>query len=73
MEAQKPTLQHLVDQALWNQTDLMRESGLSQNTIRTLLKGEEAVKRITLLRALAVINERLGTAYTPETVNAPYN
>ena len=70
---QKPTLQQLADQALMSQADLIYESGLSQNTIRTLLRGEEAVKRITLLRALAVINEKLGTAYTPETVNAPYN
>ena len=70
---QKPTLQQLADQALMSQADLIYESGLSQNTIRTLLKGEEAVKRITLLRALAVINGKLGTSYTPETVNAPYN
>lgn len=70
---QKPTLQQLIDQALMTQADLIHESGLSQNTIRTLLKREEAVKRITLLRALAVINEKLGTAYTPETVDAPYN
>lgn len=67
----RPTMRELADQALLTQTDIVKKSNLSVNTVASILRGEE-VKRITLLRALAVINRKLGTDYTLKTVDAPY-
>ena len=67
-----PTFRALAEEALLNQTDISRQAEVSPQIARKLFEGR-TVRRYLLVQALAVINEKLETAYTPETVNAPYN
>lgn len=66
-----PTFKELAEEALLNQTDISRQAPVSPQIARKLFDGE-SVRRYLLVRALAVINEKLETAYSPENVNAPY-
>ena len=67
-----PTFKELAEEALLNQTDISRKAEVSPQIARKLFEGTP-VRRYLLARALAVINEKLGTAYEPDkNVNAPY-
>lgn len=72
MSQDRPTFRGLAEEALLNQTDITRQAEVSPQIAQKLFR-KEPVRRYLLLKALAVVNEKLGTAYTPETVDAPYN
>ena len=72
MQQQHPTFRELAEEALLNQTDVSRQAEVSPQIARKLFEGQ-TVRRYLLVQALAVINEKLGSSYTPETVAAPYN
>ncbi len=68
---QLPTFRELAEEALLSQTDISRQAEVSPQVARKLFDGVP-VRRYLLVRALAVVNEKLETAYSPENVNAPY-
>lgn len=66
----QPTFEELMERAVFSQSDIVRQSGLSGPTVRKIAR-KQAVNRLTLIQALEPINRKLGTNYTPDNIDAP--
>jgi hypothetical protein len=63
-----PTLRRLLDNAGITASELSRLSNVDYRTTRKAIEGSGPVKRVKVLAFLRVLNQRIGSAYTPEDI-----